>query len=43
MERFYGEKPEMAWIDIDKLNVDQKYQRDVTGRRSKVNIFLTMY
>lgn len=38
MESFYGEKPEMAWIDIDKLNVDQKYQRDVTGRRSKVNI-----
>jgi hypothetical protein len=42
MERFYGKKPEMMWIDINKLNVNQKYQRDVTGRRSKVNIEFIM-
>lgn len=38
MERNYGKKPEMAWINIDKLNVDDTYQRDITGTRSKNNI-----
>lgn len=38
MTRFYGEKPEMAWIDINKLTVDDTYQRDIRGKRSKANI-----
>lgn len=34
----YGNKPNMAWIDIEKLNIDDTYQRDVTRTRSKNNI-----
>lgn len=37
-EEKYGNKPQMSWIDINKLSVDQKYQRDVSGKRSKANI-----
>ena len=40
MERFYGEKPKMEWISIEKLELDHKYQRDVTGRRSRDNVKL---
>lgn len=38
MERYYGEKPEMAWVDINKLDVDNAYQRNTNGYRSKENI-----
>lgn len=38
MERYYGEKPEMAWVDINKLDVDDTYQRNTNGTRSKENI-----
>lgn len=38
MERYYGEKPEMAWVDINKLDVDNSYQRNTNGYRSKENI-----
>lgn len=38
MERYYGEKPEMAWVDINKLDIDNAYQRNTNGTRSKENI-----
>ena len=38
MERYYGQKPEMAWVDINKLDVDNAYQRNTNGCRSKENI-----
>lgn len=38
MSEKYGTKPTMAWIDINKLNIDKNYQRDISGKRSKINI-----
>ena len=38
MERYYGDKPEMAWVDINKLDIDNTYQRNTNSTRSKENI-----
>lgn len=32
---FLGKKPELAWLPVDRLTVDPKYQRDTGTRRSK--------
>lgn len=33
-----GEKPELAWLDVDDLTVDAKYQRSAESDRSKKSI-----
>jgi hypothetical protein len=30
-----GKKPQLAWLPVDRLDVDPKYQRDTTSRRSR--------
>lgn len=37
-ENKYGLLPDMDWIDINKLVIDQSYQRDTLSQRSKNNI-----
>lgn len=36
--RNYGSIPEMKWIDIELLRINEKYQRDTRGTRSRNNI-----
>lgn len=37
MPQGLGKKPALAWLPIDQLSVDSRYQRD-TGSRRSVNI-----
>ena len=35
MKPDFGEKPALAWLPLDKVSVDAKYQRDTASRRSR--------
>lgn len=38
MNNKYGDIPTFAWLDIDKLRTESKYQRDTQSRASRTNI-----
>lgn len=38
MKPDFGEKPALAWLPLDKVSVDAKYQRDTATRRSRLLI-----
>jgi hypothetical protein len=33
INRNVGELPELTWVDVDLIDVDESYQRDADGRR----------